>query len=70
MQSQQYYSPSVVESALSHYCYESRLLGLDNEITLYRVFTRELDRELFVQTSLPFILLPMVCARYCAPYPK
>jgi len=28
------------------YCYESKLLGLDSDITLYRVYTRELDKEL------------------------
>ena len=27
-------------------CYESRPLGLDNEVTLYRVYTRELNGEL------------------------
>ena len=27
-------------------CYESKPLGLDNEVTLYRVYTRELDRGL------------------------
>ena len=26
-----------------HRCYNSRLLGLDNEVTLYRIYTRELD---------------------------
>ena len=28
------------------HCYESRPLGLDNKVTLYRVYTRELDGEL------------------------
>ena len=27
-------------------CYESRPLGLNNEVILYRVYTRELDGEL------------------------
>jgi len=26
--------------------------------------------EIPLQTGLPYILLPMVCANYCAPYPK
>ena len=25
-------------------CYESKALGLDSKVTLYRVYTRELDR--------------------------
>ena len=25
---------------------------------------------MLLQTNLPYILLPMVCAHYCAPYPK
>ena len=29
-----------------HKYYESRSLGLDNEVTLYRIYTRELDGEL------------------------
>jgi len=32
--------------------------------------TQENSIEIPLQTSLPFILLPMVCAHYCAPYPK
>ena len=30
-------------------CYESRLLELDNEVTLYRVYTRELNGELYTE---------------------
>ena len=26
--------------------------------------------EILLQSSLPYILLPIVCAYYCAPYPK
>jgi len=32
--------------------------------------TQENSIEIPLQTSLPFILLPMVHAHYCAPYPK
>jgi len=32
--------------------------------------TQENSIEIPLQTSLPFILLPMVCAHYCTPYPK
>jgi len=32
--------------------------------------TQENSIEISLQTSLSFILLPMVCAHYCAPYPK
>ena len=31
---------------IQHGCYESEPLGLDSEVTLYRVYTRELDGEL------------------------
>ena len=31
---------------IQHRYYESELLGLDSEVTLYRVYTRELDGEL------------------------
>ena len=30
-------------------CYESRPLELDNEVTLYRVYTRELDGKLYTE---------------------
>ena len=30
-------------------CYESRPLELDNEVTLYRVYTRELNGELYTE---------------------
>ena len=39
------------------------------EQLLYWV-TQENLIEVPLQSSLPFILLPMVCAHYCAPYPK
>ena len=39
------------------------------EITLYWV-TQENSIESSVQTSLSYILLQMVCASYCVPYPK
>ena len=32
--------------------------------------TQENSIEIPLQSSLPYILLPMVCAHYCAPYPK
>ena len=32
--------------------------------------TQENSIEFLVQSSLPYILVPMVCANYCAPYPK
>ena len=32
--------------------------------------TQENSIEFQVQSSLPYILIPMVCADYCAPYPK
>jgi len=32
--------------------------------------TQENSIEILLQTSLPYILLPMVHANYCAPYPK
>jgi len=32
--------------------------------------TQENSIEFLVQSSLPYILVSMVCANYCAPYPK
>jgi len=32
-----------------HRCYESRPLELNHEVTLYRVYTRELDGELYTE---------------------
>jgi len=32
--------------------------------------TQENSIEFLVQSSLSYILVPMVCANYCAPYPK
>ena len=39
------------------------------EQLLYWV-TQENSIEFQVQSSLPYILIPLVCANYCAPYPK
>ena len=46
------------------YCYELRPLVLDNRTTLVLSNTRELDRELFLQTSLSYIVLQMVHTSY------
>jgi len=51
-------------------CYELRSLELDNRTTFVSSNIRELNTELFLQTSLPYIVLQMVRANYCAPYPK
>ena len=40
------FHPSLQENLASS-CYESRHLGLDDEVTLYRIYIRELDRKLF-----------------------
>ena len=50
-------------------CYDSKLKGLSDELTLVLSDTRELDRVPSTK-CLPYILLLMVCAHYCAPYPK
>ena len=53
------------------YCYELRSLGLDDKTTLVLSNTRELDRELFYKlVYLIYIVLQMVYAKHCAPYPK
>ena len=51
-------------------CYESKLKGLSNETTLVLSLTQENSIEFLVQSSLPYILLLMVRAHCCAPYPK
>ena len=51
-------------------CYELKLLEWSSRITLVLSNTRELDRELFLQTCLSYIVLQMVCAKYYMPYPK
>jgi len=53
----------------SEQCYNSKPLELDYEVTLYWV-TQENLIESSLQNSLPYILLQMVCVRYCASYPK
>jgi len=50
-------------------CYKLKLLELSNRTTLVLSNTRELDKVPST-SSLPYILLLMVCAYYCAPYPK
>ena len=50
-------------------CYDSKLKGLSNETTLVLSNTRELNR-IFSTKCLPYILLLMIHAHYCAPYPK
>ena len=51
-------------------CYDSMLEMLSKELTLVLSGTRELNRELLLQTSLPYIVLQTVCANYCVPYSK
>jgi len=50
-------------------CYNSKLLELDYEVTLYWV-TQENSIESSLQNSLSYILLQMVHASYCASCPK
>jgi len=52
-----------------HNCYNSKSLEFDYEVTLYWV-TQENSIESSLQNSLPYILLQMVRASYCAPYSK
>jgi len=51
------------------YCYNSKLLELDYEVTLYWVI-QENSIKSSLQDSLPYILLQIVCANYCVPYSK
>jgi len=50
-------------------CYNSKPLELDYKVTLYWV-TQENSIKSSLQNSLLYILLQMVCASYCTPYPK
>ena len=50
-------------------CYNSKPLELDYEVTLYWI-TQENSIVSSLQNSLSYILLQIVCARYCASYPK
>ena len=45
-------------------CYESRPFGLNNEVTLYRVYTRELDGELCIRLSTFIYQILRGCASY------
>ena len=54
---------------LSGYCYNSKSLELDYEVTLYWI-TQENLIESSLQNSLSYILLQIVYARYCASYSK
>ena len=52
-----------------HWCYNSKPLELDYEVTLYWIIQENL-MESSLQNRLSYILVQMVCAIYCAPYPK
>ena len=54
---------------MTYDCYNSKLLELDYEVTLYWV-TQENSIESSLQNSLPYILLQIVCTSYCTPYSK
>ena len=51
-------------------CYDSRLKGFKSRNNSCIGVTQENSIEFLIQSSLPYILFPMVCASYCAPYPK
>ena len=51
-------------------CYDSRLKVFKSKNNSCIGVTQENSIEFLVQSSLPYILVPMVCANYCAPYPK
>ena len=51
-------------------CYRLKPLGLDERINSCIGVTQENLIEISLQTSLSYILLLMVHANYCAPYPK
>ena len=51
-------------------CYESRLKVFKSRNNSCIGVTQENSIEFLIQSSLPYILLLMVCARYCASYPK
>ena len=52
------------------YCYELKFFGLDKSTNSYIRVIQENLIESSLQNSLPYILLQMVRASYCAPYPK
>ena len=45
-------------------CYESRPFGLDDEVTLYKVYTRELDGELCTRLSTFIYQILRGCVSY------
>ena len=51
-------------------CYDSRLKVFKSRNNSCIGVTQENSIEFLVQSSLPYILVPMVRANYCAPYPK
>ena len=51
-------------------CYESRLQSVKSRNNSCIGVTQENSIEFLIQSSLPYILFPMVCASYCALYPK
>jgi len=52
------------------HCYRLKSLGLDKRINSCIGVTQENLMEIPLQSSLSYILLPMVRAYYYAPYPK
>ena len=51
-------------------CYKLKSLELDKRINSYIGVIQENSIEILLQTSLPYMLLLIVCASYCAPYSK
>jgi len=51
-------------------CYNLKSLEWDKGQTLVLEKTQENLIKSSLQNSLPYILVQMVCASYCAPYPK
>ena len=51
-------------------CYNLKFLEWDKGQTLVLEKTQENSIESFLQSSLPYIPIQMVCANYCASYPK
>ena len=51
-------------------CYNSKTLEQVNKKNLILELIQENSIESFLQSSLPYIPIYMVCASYCAPYPK
>ena len=51
-------------------CYNLKSLEWDKGQTLVLKKTQENSIESSLQNSLSYILIQMVCASYCAPYPK